>query len=67
MSRAFVNEDAPSFDELPDRVISEHPNEVTPEGMAQIETALAEARQAYAAAQEADDRAAMASASRDVR
>jgi transcription elongation GreA/GreB family factor len=67
MSRAFVNEDTPSFDELPDRVISEHPNDVTPEGLAQIEAQLAEARRAYGAAQEADDRAAMASASRDVR
>jgi transcription elongation GreA/GreB family factor len=67
MSRAFVNEDAPSFDELPDRIISEHPNDVTPEGLAQIEAQLADARRAYAAAQEADDRAAMASASRDVR
>jgi transcription elongation GreA/GreB family factor len=67
MSRAFVNEDAPSFDELPDRVISEHPNDVTAEGLAQIEAQLAEARRAYAAAQESDDRAAMASASRDVR
>jgi transcription elongation GreA/GreB family factor len=67
MSRAFVNEDTPSFDELPDRVISEYPNDVTPEGLAQIEAQLADARQAYGAAQEADDRAAMASASRDVR
>src|ERR1700738_2183872 len=67
MSRAFVNEDTPSFDELPDRVISEHPNDVTPEGLAQIEAQLADARRAYGAAQEADDRAAMASASRDVR
>jgi transcription elongation GreA/GreB family factor len=67
MSRAFVNEDAPSFDELPDRIISEHPNDVTPEGLAQIEAQLADARRAHAAAQEADDRAAMASASRDVR
>ena len=67
MSRAFVNEDTPSFDELPDRVISEHPNDVTPEGLARIEAQLADARRAYGAAQEADDRAAMASASRDVR
>src|ERR1700736_443104 len=67
MSRAFVNEDTPSFDELPDRVISEHANDVTPEGLVQIEAQLADARRAYGAAQEADDRAAMASASRDVR
>jgi transcription elongation GreA/GreB family factor len=67
MSRAFVKEDAPSFDELPDRVISEHPNDVTPEGLAQIEARLADARRAYGVAQGSDDRAGMAGASRDVR
>src|SRR3954452_18459648 len=67
MSRAFVNEDTPSFDELPDRVISEHPNDVTAEGLAQIEARLADARRAYGLAQASDDRAGMAGASRDVR
>jgi transcription elongation GreA/GreB family factor len=52
---------------LPDRPVSEHPNDVTPEGMTQIEAALAAARDAHAAAQAADDRAAMASAARDLR
>ena len=56
MSRAFVNEDTPSFDELPDRVIPDRPNDVTPEGLAQIEAQLADARRTYGAAQEADDR-----------
>src|SRR3954462_3204767 len=67
MSRAFVKEDAPSFNELPDRVISEHPNDVTAEGLAQIEARLADARRAYGLAQASDDRAGMAGASRDVR
>src|SRR3954464_9921109 len=67
MSRAFVKEDAPSFDELPDRVISEHPNDVTAEGLAQIEARLADARRAYGLAKASDDRAGMAGASRDVR
>jgi transcription elongation GreA/GreB family factor len=68
MSRAFVKEqDADAVEDLPDRPISEHRNDVTPEGMVQIETALAEARHAYSLAQQSDDRAAMATASRDAR
>ena len=68
MSRAFVKEqDVESFEELPDRHISELPNDVTQEGMAQIDAALAAAQTAYAGAQAANDRAAMAAASRDLR
>lgn len=68
MSRAFVKEqDFETFEDLPDRPISEHPNDVTAEGMAQIDAALAAARAALARAQMADDRAAMAAASRDLR
>ncbi|HTC06390.1 MAG TPA: transcription elongation factor GreA [Xanthobacteraceae bacterium] len=68
MSRAFVKEqDVESFEDLPDRQISEVPNDVTVEGMAQIEDALAASRTAFAVAQAADDRAAMAAASRAVR
>jgi hypothetical protein len=44
MSRAFVKEDADAFEELPNRIVSEHPNDVTPEGIAQIEAALSAAR-----------------------
>ena len=43
MSRAFVK-DAEGVDELPDRPISDHPNEVTREGLRQIEAALTAAR-----------------------
>jgi hypothetical protein len=47
MSRAFVREqDADSLDDLPDRPISEHPNDVTETGLAQIERALAAAGEA---------------------
>jgi transcription elongation GreA/GreB family factor len=68
MSRAFVKEqDIDAVEDLPDRPISEHPNDVTAEGMIQIETALADAREAYNVAQQSDDRAAMATASRDSR
>ena len=56
---------------LPDRPISPHPNLVTPEGLAALDAALAEARAAYAAAQAAGeisvDRTAMARATRDLR
>ena len=56
---------------LPDRPVSPHPNLVTATGLAAIETELAKARAAYAAAQ-ADggisaDRTAMARATRDLR
>lgn len=69
MSRAFVKEQdgSDAFEELPERLISPHPNLVTEQGLAQIEHELAGAEQAYAAAQAAVDRAALAAAGRDVR
>ncbi|WP_340647550.1 transcription elongation factor GreA [Phenylobacterium sp.] len=73
MSVAFTKEgdaEATAAD-LPDRPISPHPNLVTPQGMAAIESALAQARADYAAAQHAGgieaDRTAMARATRDLR
>ena len=53
MSVAFTKEqdsEAAAAD-LPDRPISPHPNLVTPNGLAALDAALAEARAAYAAAQ----------------
>lgn len=73
MSVAFTKEgDAESVAaDLPDRPVSPHPNLVTPEGLAQIEAGLAEARAAYAAARQSGDiegdRTAMARATRDLR
>ncbi|WP_439534162.1 transcription elongation factor GreA [Polymorphobacter sp.] len=73
MSVAFTKEsDAESVAaDLPDRPIPAHANLVTPAGLIAIETALAEARAAYAAAQANDgisaDRSAMARATRDLR
>ena len=66
MSRAFVK-DREDVEDLPDRPISDLHNDVTPEGLRQIEQALAAAHAAQAAAQEAADRDALASARRDVR
>jgi hypothetical protein len=45
MSRAFVRErDTDTVVDLPDRPVSEHPNNVTEAGMAQIETAISKVR-----------------------
>jgi transcription elongation GreA/GreB family factor len=73
MSVAFTKEEdsESTAADLPDRPISPHPNLVTPEGLAQLDAALAEARAAYAAAQASGevqaDRTAMARATRDLR
>ncbi|MGY3615341.1 transcription elongation factor GreA [Bradyrhizobium sp. USDA 10063] len=67
MSRAFVREGEGNLDDLPDRPISDAPNDVTREGLAQIEAAVAAAQEALAAAQGEGDRTAIASASRDLR
>jgi transcription elongation GreA/GreB family factor len=68
MSRAFVKEqDVDAVEELPDRAISQHSNDVTPEGARRIDAELASSRYVYAAAQRSGDRSALASASRDMR
>jgi transcription elongation GreA/GreB family factor len=68
MSRAFVKDtDADAVEDLPERPVSEHPNDVTAEGLVQIEAAVAAAQAAHAAAQASGDRAAMAQAGRDLR
>ncbi len=73
MSVAFTKEqdyEATAAD-LPDRPISPHPNLVTREGLAALDAALAEARQAFAVAKASGDqdldRSALARAARDVR
>jgi len=66
MSRAFVKESEDEAD-LPDRPVSPHPNLVTPEGLAALEAKVAAWREAYAAAQRAEDRAALARAARELR
>lgn len=73
MSVAFTKDqdsEAAAAD-LPDRPISPHPNLVTPQGLAALDAALAQARAAYGAAQAGGgvdaDRTAMARATRDLR
>jgi transcription elongation GreA/GreB family factor len=66
MSRAFVKE-TEDVEDLPDRPISDLPNDVTSEGLRRIEEALAAAQAAQAAAQAAGDRDALATARRDIR
>ena len=68
MSRAFVREpDIEALDELPDRLISPRPNDVTSESMKQLELMLEAAREVHAAAHRGQDRSALAVASRDLR
>ena len=68
MSRAFVREQDDTFvEEVPDRPISAHPNDVTEQGLALIEQAAAKARADVAAAQATDDRNEFARAKRDLR
>lgn len=66
MSRAFVRE-GDEVESLPDRLVSDHPNDVSREGLAQIEASLLAAQEDLAAAQAAGDRDALASAARDLR
>jgi transcription elongation GreA/GreB family factor len=67
MSRAFVRDADETFDELPDRPLSPHPNLVTPDGLAAIEATLARLHEDHAAAQRLSDRAALATLARDLR
>lgn len=73
MSVAFTREEdlEAAAAHVPDRPISPHDNLVTPEGLAQLDAALADARAAYAAARSSGDartdKTAMAISSRDLR
>jgi transcription elongation GreA/GreB family factor len=66
MSRAFVKEHD-VVEDLPDRLISEHANLVTPEGLAHIEAQVRRLAAEHAAAQAAEDREAMTATARDLR
>ena len=66
MSRAFVKEQD-SVDALPDRLISEHANLVTREGLAHIEAEVQRFDAAHAAAQVAGDLPLVAATARDLR
>jgi transcription elongation GreA/GreB family factor len=59
--------DVEALEELPDRLISPYPNDVTAEGMKKLDLMLETARETHAAALQAQDRSALAVASRDLR
>lgn len=69
MSRAFVREadGLDAFEELPEKLISEHRNYVTPAGLALIEAEVVRLSEALAAAQSGGDRGEIARLSRDLR
>jgi transcription elongation GreA/GreB family factor len=69
MSRAFVKEadGSEAFDELPERLVSPHPNLVTAEGLAGIEAEVERLSRDYAVAQAQSERAALAALARDLR
>jgi transcription elongation GreA/GreB family factor len=67
MSRAFVKEQDEALEKLPDRLISEHPNLVTPEGLAHIEAEVARLSAEHGQAQVAEDRERVAATARDLR
>jgi transcription elongation GreA/GreB family factor len=68
MSKAFTKDADDTFEELPDRPISAHPNFVTTEGLIAIEAALARLQDEYARVRASNDRApALVTLSREVR
>ena len=69
MSRAFVKEPdgTETFEDLPDRPVSAHPNIVTPEGLARIDDTLTQLNHEHAEAQAAQDRGAIARLARELR
>lgn len=66
MSRAFVKE-SDGDEELPELRVSEHRNLVTPTGLAQIEANIERLQRDLSGARDAQDKAAVARAQRDLR
>jgi transcription elongation GreA/GreB family factor len=67
MSRAFVRESDQEGESLPERLVSAHPNLVTPSGLRQIEAQVAALETARQNARDADDKPLLARISRDLR
>ncbi len=69
MSKAFVREpeDGEAFEELPDRLISTHPNYVTPEGLAWMEAEVARLEAELSGLSPQQNKADYARISRDLR
>jgi len=66
MSRAFVKE-SDDVEDLPDRIISDYPNYVTPDGMSQIQKTVAELQDKLAEALKKEDRSMQSATSRELR
>lgn len=66
MSRAFVRE-SDAVEELPEKLVSEHRNLVTPEGLALIQAEVERLQDELAEGQRAGDRDAIQRTSRDLR
>lgn len=68
MSRAFITErDGDDFEELPDKLISEHRNLVTAKGLKAIDKEVGRLESDLADAQNSGDRERIAAAKRDLR
>ena len=67
MSRAFVKEQDDAPEDLPERPVSSNPNFVTARGLALIDAEIDACRKQLAQGQHAQDKAAIARASRDLR
>lgn len=67
MSRAFVRENDDAAGDMPERAVSEHPNYVTPRGLAQLDAELARLEVERAQARARDDKLALARSARDQR
>ena len=67
MSRAFVKEQDDVPDALPERPVSANPNFVTVRGLGLIDAEIEACRKRLAQGQHAQDKAAIARASRDLR
>ena len=67
MSRAFVREDDQGTPELPDRVPSEHPNFVTPRGLALLDARVHELERELELARASQDTDHVARVSRELR
>jgi transcription elongation GreA/GreB family factor len=68
MSKAFTREDDSGQEaDLPERVISPHPNLVTAEGLVQIDAAIARLSEELSRARDGGDVTAAANAARDLR
>ena len=69
MSRAFVNEDnaAAQADQPVERLVSEQPNRLTAQGLAQLQAKVAQLQQEYSLESAKDDKQRQADLERDLR